>query len=243
MNTTLKYSVQVITYVEQLTEAFNLRYRIYKKVYPRLFRNDSPNFESDAFDARSIHLGLYCENRNEKKLAGYCRLILPEYFENDFADWLIKDYPEYIDGIQKSSKDKMAFIERLPKESYENINSFCTNLEMKRTVYAETSRFIIEEDHRSISLCYFFVSSMMAICQSLKIRYSFFTCTHHHISFYNKLGLTLFPDILPFDNEIFGKQYVIFGTDLDIVNKNHISLKYFKLQLEKEKKITIKKIA
>ena len=72
-------------------------------------------------------------------------------------------------------------------------------------------------------------------CISINIKYSFFTCTHHHVPFYNKYGLTLFPGIAPFDNAVFGTQYVIFGTDLNIENKIQTSIKTLRLQLEEEK--------
>lgn len=243
MNSTLKYSVQLITNAEQLTKALNLRYRIYKKVYPKSTENLNQPYESDGFDIRSIHLGLYCENGNEKKLAGYCRLILPEFFQNDFSNLFVKHHPECMNVMQKSVTEKMAFIERLPHADCETINIFCNSLEAEKIIYAETSRFIIDEEHRSISLSSFFVSSMFAVCESLNIKYSFFTCTHHHVPFYSKYGLTLFPGITPFDNEVFGKQYVIFGTDLNVANEKQTSIKTLKQQLESENQITFLKAA
>jgi hypothetical protein len=243
MSASLKYSVQIITDAEQLTEALNLRYRIYKKVYPKYNSNCDGPFESDSFDSRSIHLGLYCESGNEKKLAGYCRLIVPEYFADRFSGFLVKQHPEYLKVNQNSAGHRLCLIERLPDEDYGKINSFCDSLEEKKIIYAETSRFIIEEEHRSISLSFFFVSSMMAICESLHIRYSFFTCTHHHVSFYKKFGLSLFPGIVPFDNEIFGMQYVVFGTDLNVANAQQTTIKNLKLQLEQENRITYKRAA
>lgn len=243
MNTSLTYTVQIINEQEQLTEALSLRYRTYKKVYPKSTETCTRPYETDGFDSRSIHLGLYCENGSERKLAGYCRLVLPEYFESDFSNLLVKQHPEYLNGMQKAVTEKMALSERLSYEDSEKINIFCNSLETEKIIYAETSRFIIDEEHRSMSLSAFFVSSMFAVCESLDIKYSFFTCTHHHVPFYSKYGLTLFPDIAPFDNEVFGTQYVIFGTDLKVANAQQTTINTLKLQLEEENQITFRRAA
>lgn len=242
MNSSLTYSTQIITEADQLTEALSLRYKTYSKVYPKLTENSSRPYESDSFDSRSIHLGLYCENGIEKKLAGYCRLILPEYFESNFSNLLLKQHPEYLNEKRESAREKMALCERLPETDNKKINSFCNTLETEKIIYAETSRFIIDEEHRSLSLSAFFVASMFAVCESLNIKYSFFTCTHHHVPFYSKYGLTLFPGIAPFDNEIFGTQYVIFGTDLYVASEKQTSIKTLRMQLEVENQITFKKL-
>ncbi|CAN5664635.1 hypothetical protein BH11BAC1_BH11BAC1_00110 [soil metagenome] len=242
MNTSLKYSVQIITDANQLNEALNLRYRVYRKTYPASIQDHNEPFESDRFDERSIHLGLYCENDNEKKLAGYCRLILPWFCSNDFKRVLIRQHSKY-SVESKMTKERLALMERLPENSLQKINSYCRALEQKNIAYAETSRFIIGEEHRSLSLTAFFVHSMFAVCESLNIKYSFFTCTHHHVPFYSKYGLSLFPGIAPYDNAVFGKQYVIFGTDLNVENKIQNSIKTLRLQLEEEKQITFNKAA
>lgn len=244
MNPSFKYSVQIITGTDQLTEALNLRYRVYKKVYPLLFdkENVEQKHESDEFDRRSVHLGLYCENDSEKKLAGYCRLILPEYIPDYFSNVLIEKHPLYLNASDFAGKGKMTFIKSLPEQNRHTINSFCKSLEQREIIYAETSRFIIDEEHRSMSLSTFFVSGMFAICGSLNIKYSFFTCTYHHVAFYSKYGLTLFPGIGLYENKIFG-ELVIFGTDLGVANKFQTSINDLRLQLETEKCITYKKAA
>ncbi|MEO8087964.1 MAG: GNAT family N-acetyltransferase [Bacteroidota bacterium] len=242
MNSSLKYSVQIITGANQLKEALNLRYRVYRKTYPALIQDHNEPFESDRFDERSIHLGLYCKNANEGKLAGYCRLILPRVYSNDFEEVLVKQHSKY-SVESKMTKERIALMERLPENSLQKVNSYCKDLEQKKIAYAETSRFIIEEEHRSLSLSAFFVHSMFAVCESLNIKYSFFTCTHHHVPFYSKYGLTLFPGIAPYDNAIFGKQYVIFGTDLNVESKIQNSINTLRLQLEEEKQITFRKAA
>jgi hypothetical protein len=244
MSASLKYSVQIMTDSHQLTEALSLRYRTYSKVFPKLTENLNRPYESDSFDARSIHLGLYSENGIEKKLAGYCRLIVPEFFEENFSNLLIKKHPKYLNKLQRSLAKKLAFIERLPGTDYERVNSFCNSLEEDKIIYAETSRFIIDENHRSISLSSFFVSSMFAVCESLKIKYSFFTCScQGHAAFYSKYGLTPFPGIAPFQNEIFRTQLVLFGTNLNVINEKKDSIETLKLQLEKENRITFKRVA
>ena len=244
MNPSFKYSVQLITSEDQLTKALKLRYRIYKKVFPLLVKDlDQQQHESDKFDERSVHLGLYCEKGREKILAGYCRLVLPQYFSNKFLDVLIQSHGLYPHTCGSKSNEKMASIEKMPEEIQHKINSFCTFLESGEVIYAETSRFIIDEEHHSISLASFFVSSMFAICESLNIKYSFFTCSHHHVPFYKRFGLTLFSGIEPYDNGIYGDQFVVFGTNLEIANAQQNAIKTFRLQLEKENQITFRRAA
>ncbi|MEO5570419.1 MAG: GNAT family N-acyltransferase, partial [Bacteroidia bacterium] len=86
METTLKYSVSIMTNPEQLTEALSLRYRTYKKVYPKITETLTQPYETDGFDTRSIHLGLYAERGGKKILAGYSRLIIPPVYENKYTD-------------------------------------------------------------------------------------------------------------------------------------------------------------
>lgn len=82
MNNPITYTMQIISAQEQLTEAFSLRYQIYKTAYPLLVAHHTDPYEWDAFDKRSIHVGLYCTSNNEKKLAGYCRLICRKNLKN-----------------------------------------------------------------------------------------------------------------------------------------------------------------
>lgn len=244
MDTSIKYSVQIIKGQDQLTEALNLRYKVYRKVYPRLFKdNDTQTYESDAFDGRSIHLGLYCENDFEKKLAGYCRLILPKFFSKAYSHVLINAHPNYVSEDKNAAEEKLAMLRRMPYNYQLIINSFCDDLENQNKQYIETSRFIIDEEHRSFSLSAFFVSSMFAVSESLNIKFCFFECSHHHTPFYSKYGLTLFPGIAPYDDDLFGNQYVIFGTDLEIVKARQNTIKSFILQLGEENQITFKRAA
>ncbi len=243
MNPILKYSVRLITEEEQLTEALSLRYKTYKKAYPKFVENTTHPFESDAFDTRSLHLGLYCDDGLENSLAGYCRLILPESFENDYSYLLINQHPEYNIVSQNSSKEKLAFIKDLINNNYNKINSFCDSLEKNKIVYSETSRFIVDEKHRSISLCSFFVSSLFAVCESLNIKYNFFTCSAHHAPFYSKSGLTLLADIEPFDKEFFGTDSVVFGTDLRLANAKQASITSLKLEFEEKSSIVFRRAA
>lgn len=242
MNTSLKYSVQIIKEQDQLTEALSLRYKVYKKVYPRFFKEDvTQNYESDEFDERSIHLGLYFESDSVKKLAGYCRLILPQYFISSFCNVVVKNHPLYLNIGDCASIEKVA-LNGLPVQDRQTINSFCNSLEMQKLMYAETSRFIIEEEHRNISLSSFFVLSMWATYELLNIKYSFFSAFQHHIVFYKRFGLTLFPSIASYDTEAFGP-HVIFGTDMAISNSKQTFIKELKLELEAEKEIKYRRAA
>lgn len=243
MNSTLKYSVRLITEAEKLTEALNLRYKTYKNSYPKLVENTTRPFETDEFDRRSLHLGLYCENGEENILAGYCRLILPQLFENDFTPFLFKCHPEYTIKSKIVVKEKLAYFKYLPLKDFKTINSFCSSLEEKKIVYSETSRFIVDDKHRSISLCSFFVSSLFAVCESLNIKYNFFLCSFHHAPFYSKSGLTLFPGIAPCNFNFSRDKQFLFGTDLSLSNAKQPSIKTFKFEFEEKNKIVFRKAA
>jgi N-acyl-L-homoserine lactone synthetase len=243
MKSSLKYSLQIITDAEQLTEALSLRYRVYKKTYPKLIENCSRPYESDAFDERSIHLGLYCEENGQKKLAGCSRLILPEHYALQFSVLLIQNHPEYINNIANSIKPELAMMERMPESNRKMIDSQCESLKNKNTVYIETSRFIVDEEHRSVSLSFFFLSSMLAIADSLNIGYVFFECQPHHIAFYKRFQFTQLQNIPTFFDSVLDAQQAIFGTDLIAVNEKQTAIKILKKQLETENEITLKRVA
>ena len=146
------YKVHIIDNAAQLTEALELRYKVYSNVYPKLFRNKTVTSEHDGFDRRSIHIGLYSELEGEKKLAGYCRLILPEFFKARFSNLLIAEHPFYRSEVPV---ERMSVSARLPRQgSYEKIESLCRQFEQSDSVYIETSRFILAEEHRGLSLMF-----------------------------------------------------------------------------------------
>ena len=219
MNTQFQYTVQIIADVNQLSEALNLRYRVYKKAYPLLLgNNQGQEYETDEFDKRSVHLGLYYENNENKKLAGYCRFILPTKFSEHYSKILLKECPLYNKRMDNACAEKLAFIEKLPHEHKEKVISFCNSLEERNVIYTETSRFIIEEEHSSILLASFFVLCMFTICDGLKIKYSFLSCPHHHAAFYKRFRLTPFQGLLPYNTETYATSHIIFGTDLSVAS-------------------------
>lgn len=243
MNTTLKYTVQIIKDAGQLTEAISLRYRTYKKTYPKLLENSTRLYESDVFDSRSIHLGLYCEAAFGKSLAGYCRLIIPEYFKDSYQQYLIKNHHLYPAKNSEIENERLALFQYTPNNHSRVIKSFCRELEEKEQAYSETSRFIIDDEHRSLSLSAFFAHSMFAIATSLKMEFNFFSCDEHHAAFYKKNGLTMFPELEPYHNHIFQRNDCIFGTDLNATNANQTIINPLKVQMEAENRITFRRAA
>jgi hypothetical protein len=242
MNNLYKYSVEFITDKGALTEALCLRYNIYKTTFPLLTAHHMQPYEWDEFDVRSIHLGLYYNDNNNKKLAGYCRLVLPEFFINDFAYLLVTNHAGFNKNIY--IKERMVFMKQLVNDNDRNkINLFCSNLETLNKPYIETSRFMIDEEHRSAILSVFFVSGMIAASKYLDIHYCFFACRPHHIAFYNRFGFYIYPDLTPIDNEIYGRQYVIFGTDFSVASSFENLIGDYQLQLEKENRISFRKAA
>ena len=239
------YSAQIITDVNQLTEALNLRYRIYKKAYPLLLgSNPEQEYETDVFDKRSVHLGLYCENNEEKKLAGYCRFILPEKFSGQYTHLLLKECPLYQVASDKIFEEKLAFIEKLPDYHKEKVITLCNSLEEKNVIYAETSRFIIEEEHSSILLTSFFVLCMFTLCDALKIKYSFLSCPQHHATFYKRFRLTPFESLLPYTTDIYASSHVVFGTDLVVAGAGfQSSIKKLQLQYRAKQMFYFSRVA
>lgn len=243
MNPTLNYTVQIITEPEQLTEALSLRYKTYSKVYPKVTQKSARPFESDAFDSRSIHMGLYCERNGKKELAGYCRLIIPEYFKDSYAEYFIQHHDFYPTENLSIIAARLGFFKYAPESYTQVINSFCQELEGKEQFYAETSRLIIDEEHRSLSLSAFFTQSMFAIAASLKMKFNFFSADKHHAAFYQKNGLTPFQGLEPYSNTLFERDDVIFGTDLNFGNLMQASIRTLKVQLEEENQITFSRAA
>ncbi len=245
MNNNLKYTIEIITNADKLIEAFSLRYNVYKKAFPSITANSKELYESDAFDCRSIHLGLYCENDTERKLAGYSRLVVPPFFSKRFFKMFVNCHPVYNYQLLNSATQNLPLVSVLPDANYyETINSYCNKLEFEKKVYFETSRFIISEQYRSLSISSFFVRGMMAIARSLQLEYSFFACYVSHSAFYKKVGLTPFSNLCPFDCKPYPDQQInLFGSDL--TTKNCINSCYLRQlkQLESNGQISYYKAA
>jgi hypothetical protein len=245
MNPSLKYTVQIITSEEQLTGAFALRYRTYKKTYPNALKNLHHPFETDTYDKRSIHLGLYVEIGSEKILAGYSRLVIPRAYEEGFEEFYFRKHPLYfIHKVFNYGSENLPLINLLPDSSTKEIvKGFCCKQETSCKIYCETSRFIIDEEHRSLSLSAFFVSGMIAICHSLHIDYCFFQCDPHHVVFYKKFGIELFPGLENFDTYAFGKRVVIFGAVIKALQLLQVPITVLSDQFVKEQRITFQRAA
>lgn len=218
MNNILKYRIEIITDADKLTEALSLRYKIYSNTFPLTTVNLNGPYESDEYDCRSIHLGLYCENAEEKKLVGYSRLIIPKFYTKHFIQLFINNHPlcnnEQYNYLHKS----LPLFDMLPDlESVQKVKAYCKELESASKMYFEASRLIIDEQHRNLFIAAFFVNGMTATAKFFKLNYSFFACYISHATFYNKLGLTLFPGINQFNCKIYHHQKVnLFGTDLTV---------------------------
>jgi Acetyltransferase (GNAT) domain len=239
-----QYCIRIITDAEQLTEAFSLRYKVYEKTFPRCTAGLEQPFETDEFDCRSVHLGLYLDDATCNTLIGYCRLILPEVFALQYSGMLVKQHPLYPEQITNTSSDRISFVKRLPALYKEKLNSFWDDLELKELAYCETGRFIIGEKFRSISLSTFFVEGMFAIFQTIGGKYSFFTCTHHHIPFYSRFGFVPFPGLGIYDDETFESEMsVVFGTDISLISSQKPTITALVKQIENQQKICLRKVA
>lgn len=128
-------------------------------------------------------------------------------------------------------------------ESKNCVESFCSSLEKRDLMYCETSRFIIDEQHRSLSLSAFFVSSMVAICNSINISYCFFQCDPHHTAFYKKFGIKLFPGLDSFETLCYGKRVVIFGAVIEALQLYQSSIVQFTKQFLEERQISFSRAA
>lgn len=243
MNPSLNYFVQIIKTEHQLTEAMELRYRVYKKTYPKIVEHLTQPYETDYFDSRSIHIGLYCNADGVTKLAGYCRLILPEYFKGGFDPFLVKSHPFYNYETFDVKHERFHFLKLLPFDKYNELNDYCKQMEAKNYQCTDVSRFLTDDEHRSISLTIFFAKSMFAIAQNAGIKFAFFSCDEHHAAFYKKLGLTLYEKEYSCLNKLFQRREVIFGTDLSLSFSLQTSIKDLRLQLETKKQIIYKKAA
>lgn len=244
MNSLLKYTVQILS-SDQLAEAFEFRYKAYKKSYPLAMENIRVQYETDIYDVRSIHLGLFASENGKKILAGYSRLVIPVCIEENYTHLFTKEHSYY--SLHKEfnyGSETLPLLNFLPSlEAKEKVESFCNDLIKSNNSYCETSRFIIDEAHRSISLSAFFVSGMIAICHSLNISYCFFHCDPHHAAFYKKFGITVFPGLESYDVKVWGKRTVIFGSVIKALHLFQKPLSVFSDQFEKEQIITFQRAA
>lgn len=218
MLSTSKYSVHLITESDQLTKALSLRHNVNKNVNLKLREKTNRAFESDSFDNRSLHIGLYYNNGNKNELAGYCRLILPENFESDYLKLLISKNPENLKKCTESSDQKLACQELLTIDDYELLNSFCMYLEDQKIVYSETSHFIVDEKHRNQTTCSLFVSYLFDISESLNIEYTFFSSSPQEVPLHSKYGLISFAGIKLLGKNIQEENLFVFGINLKLAN-------------------------
>ena len=243
MNTQFKYSIRLISTAAHLKEAFSLRYRVYQKYYPLLVAHHKKPCEWDVFDTRSIHLGLYCENKQVKKMVGYCRLIIPPRFSNVLFFLLMCKYPSCL-KITEEAAQKLAFIQQLQTvKDNTYIQSLCSSLEAENKLYCEASRLIIDEAHRSILLSSFFITGIFAIGKILDLKYFFISCTQQHAPFYKKFGLELLPCVAEYGTDLVKKPQVVFGTYLDKLNLLNTTVENLKIQMQAYGKISFIKAA
>lgn len=244
MNQVNNYSIRIIKNENELTQAFALRYHVYKKTYPLCTAGLQQPFEIDEFDQLSIHIGLYKNEGKGDNLIGCSRFILPAAFANQFQHLQVNNHPFLKKDLKMSTTCKLAFSKRLPDALSERLNCFWNELEATNISYCEVGRFIISEEHRSISLSSFFVQGMFAICESLGIVYSFFTCSQHHISFYSRFGLKKFPGLEPYTDAIFGAGYaIVYGTDLSKIINGIPSISALIEQIKCSHEICLSKVA
>ena len=160
--TTITYSVRIISDAEELANAFRLRYRIYKTTYPKAVEMITEDFETDVYDLRSVHLGLYAESGNNSTLVGYTRLVIPQVFASQYDVLFFRQHPMY--RIRKSCEqpERIAMLDGLDDLLVRGVvDSHCLTMERRNEVYCEISRFIIDNCHRSLSLATFFVTRVV----------------------------------------------------------------------------------
>lgn len=218
MHSTQKFSVQLITESELLKDALRFRNKTKKPTNQNIQENADHHFESDAFDRRSLHIGLFYNNGVKKELAGYCRMIFPKFVTCDYLNFLIDNAPDFIKRPKFHSSEKLACIENLNIEDTALINSFCLSLEKEEIVYTETSHFIVDAKHCTQKTCSFFVSNLFAICNSLSIDYNFISCYPQDVLFYSNCGLILFAGIKLLGKDVSGQNLFVFGTNLKLAN-------------------------
>lgn len=224
MENPTNYSLEIIVDPVLLTECFKLRYEIYLKTFPKAVRQTLNHVESDQFDHRSIHIGLFNEGRTGRSLVGYTRFILPEKYSGRYADYLIASHELYPITNVKAGANRLHLQEDLPPKYQRLIESFCLGLVNQEKIFIETSRFIVRDNHRGLAVSSFFTKGMIFIAKKLKIDYAFFSCSESHMPYYLRSGLTKLPGIETHVNQRFGERFVVFGTELDKIHQNSFNI-------------------
>lgn len=224
MENTNKYTLEIITDPTVLTECFELRYEIYSKAFPKSIKQTLNHMETDQFDHRSIHLGLFYESSGIRYLVGYSRFILPAVYKNKYRAYLITSHANYPIKNEMTADFDLHLMADLPQKYRSELSSFCYELKNQRKTFIETSRFIVREEHRGLAVSSFFTNSMMLIAKKLKVEYAFFSCSESHTPYYLRAGLTKFPGIETYVNQRFGDRFIIFGTDLNKIYRNSFNI-------------------
>lgn len=241
MTTQARYVVRIIKDENQLTEAMKLRCRTYAKTYPKAVEHCTSGYESDEFDHRSIHLGLYYEVAGECTLAGYCRMILPPALAKDFEQWLITAHPLYPSAISSEcDEDKLPIIKNLlDKEKQQTIISIVRDWENQNEAYAEMSRMIIDEEHRSLALATFFTESFYAVSQSIRVRQHLFVTDDQHTSFFSRFGLNLMEGMNNVEFKVWGNRHsCVNGSAFSPSLKYAASIRKLRAEFEAEMEAT-----
>lgn len=235
----MSYAVRLISTEEKLTEAFRLRYKIYRTTFPKSVMNMNRQMEFDGYDSRSMHIGLYCDDGSQEELVGYCRLIVPSYFASKLCHAFV------CHPLLKSSStncEYVAFISYLPTEKQkQNIYLLCTKLEQAHQRYGEVSRLIIDDEHRGIGVSSFFLSSVIAIFHTNHIHHSLFTCHPSNSAFYKRYGFGLIEGQENYFSEVYGERATIYSSYENIPLRLKHEIEELSSEFEQASRITMKK--
>jgi predicted GNAT family N-acyltransferase len=204
-NTT--FTFREITEVDELEQAFRLRYEVYSNSRNRVFINQNEfGLDLDNFDLHSNHYGIYSP---DNVLIGYLRVVLDrnEYYNFGVFEIGLK-FGIFCKSIHSNENIKKVDYAEYPFLSYpnlpESVKSKFTSLKNSNQLFAEASRLIIAENFRGFRTSAFLIECAMVlfiiICQGK--RNAIVNCCKDHKSFYERYGFRTFSDEQDFN--IFG---------------------------------------
>lgn len=185
------YIFKEITDRDELLRLFLFRYKVYSECELKVFlKENDPQIDLDHFDVHSRHFGLFSGN----DLVGCLRVVFPkdEITNYDVLE-IGKQYGlmDEVDYFNKNGKAPFPFLsyEAVPKSHWQFYNDITSRNER----IAESSRFMLHPEHRSIR-----TSKYLCECAMMFFVIFFVGCKHaltsvrkEHSPFYIRQGFRL----------------------------------------------------
>lgn len=208
---TIRHWIRQNTKVRLLEEAdldayFSLRYQVWHSLdyIPEARICEKSEWEVDYTDRSSIPIGGFLRDKDtgRERLVACGRLVRgvgdeePRYRE--MIEHQVKAKSEQKDEPRLQENYEYPDERRQPfdiLDSFPGFREYYANLVQQRIKRAETSRIIVEKDHRRQGIGEVIVDSLIDLARGKSIRMLFLACVARHCNFYERCGFSVVPHL------------------------------------------------